>query len=509
MKRLFLFLLLPLAGLNAQGKKVDLKALDAYFEKARQDWGVPGLAVAIVKDDSVVFSKGFGTRTIGKQEPVNEHTLFAIASLTKAFTVACLGMLVDEGKLHWDDPVTDYVPYFQLYDPWVTREMKVRDLLCHRSGSKTFGGDLIWYGTTYSRKEVVERVRYLKPTYSFRSAYGYQNIMFVAAGEIFPAITGKTWDDMVKERIFDPLGMKSTNTSVRLLEGHPNVATPHTEYKGKLITIPYRNVDNIGGDAAINSCVHDMALWIKAWLKPDSLFTLVKPSTRHDIWSPHQFLPITPAAMKRYPSTHFRATALGWFTWDYKGRKILDHGGGMDGMISKICLVPEERLGMIILTNSISSLSTTLMYRILDAYLGGELRDWSRENLELKRRSEEKEKAERKKLEDARVKNTRPSLPLDKYVGLYGGPMYGNVKVEKDGERLVVRFLPTASFVGDLTHWHYDTWEIELRDPTLPTGFVNFHLNAAGDVEEMVIDIPNPDFDFTELELKRLPDQTK
>lgn len=504
MKRWWIFfLLVPWIGLSAQTRKVDLKALDKYFEKSRQDMEVPGLAIAIVKDDAVVFSKGYGTRTIGKTEPVDDHTLFAIASLSKAFTVALLGKLVDNGRLSWDDPVTRYVPYFQMYDPWVTREMKVRDLLCHRSGSKTFGGDLIWYGTDYSRREVVERVRYLKPTYSFRSAYGYQNIMFITAGEIFPAIVGKSWDDLVKEQIFEPLGMKETNTSVRFLEGQTNVATPHTKHKGSLITIPYRNVDNAGADAAINSNVHDMALWIKAWLKPDSMLTLVRPATRHEIWTPHQILPVSMGSARRIPSTHFRAAALGWFTADYKGRKILEHGGGMDGMVSKICVVPEERMGMIILTNSGSSLSGALMYQILDTYLGGDARDWVKETMALVKKFEEYEKAERAKVEAARVKDSRSSLALDKYAGLYGDPMYGDVRVEVENGQLIARFLRTASFVGDLRHWHFDTWEIELRDPTLPTGFVTFRLNAQGAVDDMVIDIPNPDFDFTELELKR------
>ena len=490
--------------LQAQKKSPDLKSLDTYIAKAVKEWNVPGLAIAVVKDDSVIFAKGYGVRTIGKSDPVDTHTLFAIASLSKAFTSASLGMLAEEGKLNWNDKVTDHVPYFQLYDPYATREMTVRDLLCHRSGLVTFGGDLIWYGTNYSRKEVIERIRYLKPKYSFRSAYGYQNIMFITAGEALLKITGKTWDEFVKERIFTPLGMLETNTTVNTPAA--NVATPHTEYKGQITAIPYRVVDNCGAAAAINSNVTDLSKWIKMWLSRDSSKTLLRWSTKHEIWTPHTIIPISENGMKNIPSRHFSAAALGWFTFDYQSKKIIDHSGGMDGMISRICLVPEENLGFVILTNSISSLSSALQYKVLDLYLGGKERDWSGEALKRIKDYETREKAAVKKKEDERVINTKPSLPIEQYVGTYGGPMYGNVKVELDNGNLIARFLPTASFVGDLRHWHYDTFEIELRDPNLPKGMVNFILDANGKVSEMKVDIPNPDFDFTELELKRLED---
>ncbi|KAB2877642.1 serine hydrolase [bacterium] len=507
MKNLFnVFLILSLvcfSPLQSQKKSPDLKSLDRYIEKALKDWDVPGLAIAIVKDDSVVFAKGYGVKTIGRNEPVDTHTLFAIASLSKAFTSASLGMLVEEGKLKWNDKVTNFVPYFQLYDPYATREMTVRDLLCHRSGLVTFGGDLIWYGTNYSRKEVIERIRFLKPKYSFRSAYGYQNIMFITAGEVLLNITGKTWDEFVKERIFNPLGMNETNTSVT--SSFTNIATPHTEYNGKLITIPYRNVDNCGSAAAINSNVSDLSKWMKMWLSSDSGKSLISSPTKHEIWTPHTIIPVSEASMKNIPSRHFSSAALGWFAFDYQGKKILDHGGGMDGMISKICLVPEDNIGFVILTNSISGLSSALQYKILDLYLGGKDRDWCGERLKIVKEYKTKQLAADMKKQDERAKNTKPSLPLEQYTGLYGGPMYGNVKVDLENGNLLARFLPTASFVGDMRHWHYNTFEIELRDPNLPKGMVNFILDADGKVTEMKVDIPNPDFDFTELELKRLP----
>jgi CubicO group peptidase (beta-lactamase class C family) len=258
-----LFFIHPSPSL-AQNK--NLKEIDEYATKAGQDWRVPGFAMAIVKDDSVIFAKGFGVRELGKSTPVDAHTLFAIASNSKAFTSAALAILVDEGKIKWDDPVTKYLPWFQLHDPYVTREMMVRDLLCHRSGLATFGGDLIWYNTTYDRNEVVRRIRYLKPASSFRSRYGYQNIMLIAAGLVIEAVTGKSWDDFIKERFFTPLGMTTSNTSITAFKSTDNVATPHNEVDGKVNVIHYVNVDNIGAAGSINPCVAEMAQWLRLQL---------------------------------------------------------------------------------------------------------------------------------------------------------------------------------------------------------------------------------------------------
>src|SRR5215210_4438121 len=221
---LLLALLVFSPTLFAQTLEERLREIDEYAAKAGREWNVPGFSVAVVKDDRVVFVKGYGVRESGRTEPVDGATLFAVASNTKAFTAAALATLVDEGRLKWDDPVTKHLPWFQLYDPYVTREMTVRDLLGHRSGLATFGGDLLWYETTYPREEIVRRVRYLKPAYGFRSRYGYQNIMFIAAGEIVPALTGKSWDEYVREKFFAPLGMTRTVTTYRQLTASQNVA---------------------------------------------------------------------------------------------------------------------------------------------------------------------------------------------------------------------------------------------------------------------------------------------
>lgn len=489
---------------------VDFKELDAYAQKAMQDWHLPGFAIAIVKDDKIVFTKGYGVRQFGEPTPVDEHTVFAIASCSKAFTAAALAMLVDEGKLKWDDPVTKYLPDFQLYDPYVTREITVRDLLCHRSGLATFGGDLLWYQTTYNRQEVLRRIRYLKPVSSFRSKYGYQNIMFLAAGQVVQVVTGKSWDEFVKERLFMPLGMTSTSTSIQTFKPGDNLATPHNELDGKLRVVKYLNSDNIAPAAGINSCVADLAQWLRLQLGQGKYQEkqIFSAAASREMWSPQTISPLSEQAEQLIPSRHFQLYGLGWGLSDYHGRKVVAHGGALDGMLSQIGIMPEEHLGVVILTNGETQLQVVLMRKVFDLYLGVPKRDWSADLLALTKAGELAKATEQKKIEDQRAKDTKPSLELAQYAGTYAGNLYGEAKVSEENGKLVVRLVPAPNFVGDLEHWHYDTFRITWRNSNypFPKGFVTFVLTAQGKVGELKLDVPNPDFDFTELEFKRLPD---
>ena len=513
---LALLLLLALLAfsptLSAQTLEERLKDIDAYALKAGQEWKVPGFAVAIVKDDRVVFAKGYGVRELGRPEPVDKDTLFAVASNTKAFTSAALATLVDEGKLRWDDPVTKYLPGFQLYDPYVTREMTVRDLLSHRSGLATFGGDLLWYETTYPRAEVIRRIRYLKPTYGFRSRYGYQNIMFLAAGEIVPAVTGKSWDDYVRERFFAPLGMTRSNTTLAQLKAAQNVATPHNEVEGRVHVVHYSNVDAAGGAAAINSTAAEMAEWVRLQLGRGTYNgkRVFSADRSREMWTPHTIVSGTSEAAEKFnPTVHFNLYGLGWALSDYRGRKVVTHSGGLDGMTSRVALLPEENLGVVILTNSETPLQGFLYYKVFDVFTGAPARDWSADYMARVNAARAREEAETKKVESARVPDTKPSLPLGSYAGTYGGVMYGDAKVTEENGRLVVRLVPSPAYVGDLEHWHFDTFRIKWRDSVVypyPRGWVTFVLDPQGKVSEMKIDVPNPDFDFKELEFKRATD---
>lgn len=511
---LLLFSTLQLLAQAQATTAARLTEIDEYARKAMQEWNVPGMSVAIVKDDQVIFAKGYGVRELGKTTPVDEHTLFAIASNTKAFTAAALGILVDEGKIKWDDPVTKYLPDFQLYDPYVTREMTIRDLLSHHSGLATFGGDLLWYQTTYDRKEIIHRIRYLKPTSSFRSRYGYQNIMFLTAGEVVAAVTGKSWDEFVKERFFIPLGMNSTVTSTKAFKPGDNVAIPHNEMDGKLRAIRYDDVANMGGAAAIKSSAADMAEWLRLQLGRGTYNgkQIFSSAVSHEMWQPNTVIPLSEASEKFNPTRHFYLYGMGWFLSDYHGRKVVSHGGGLDGMVSQVGLMPEENLGVVVLTNSESTLPPALVNKIFDVFLGVPKRDWSAELLARTKAGEAMDRNEEKKLEDARVKNTKPSLALEKYAGTYSGAMYGDAKVSLENGHLVLRFLPAPNFVGDLEHWHYDTFRVKWRDQIVypfPKGFVTFTLDAQGAVGEMKIDVSNPDFNFDELEFKRVAESEK
>jgi CubicO group peptidase (beta-lactamase class C family) len=507
-------LLLVALGLRpgfAQSLEPLLKEIETYAEKAQADWQVPGFAIGIVQNDKSVYAKGFGVRELGKPDPVDEDTLFVAASNSKAFTTASLAILVDEGKLAWDDPVTKYLPEFELYDAYVTREMKVRDLVSHRSGLATFSGDLLWYDTTYSADEVLRRAQFLKPTTSFRSRYGYQNLMYIAAGKVIERISGKSWSAFVDERILTPLGMERTTTSIR--DFKENVASPHNESHGsagakRLRPLPHGSVDNCWGACGINTSVADMSKWLRLQLGRGSFEgkQIFSNAQAWEMWQPNIFMPVSEAAATLNPSRHFTGYGLGWVLYDYHGVKVVNHSGGLDGMISQSAFVPEKNFGLVVLTNSESPLATILRDKILDVMLGAPPRDWNAEAIERRAKAATAQTEHDQKVDAARAKNTQPSLPLDQYAGIYGGELYGDVAIASEGDRLVLRMVPAPNLVADLEHWHYDTFQIHWRDTVhynFPRGFVTFTLDGTGNSDELKIDQPNDDFWFYELELKR------
>ncbi|OGD18446.1 MAG: hypothetical protein A2Y69_03645, partial [Candidatus Aminicenantes bacterium RBG_13_59_9] len=428
-------------GLPAPAKD-PFKGLDAYILKAMKDWELPGLAVAVVKDDKVLLAKGYGLREVGNTDPVDENTLFAIGSNTKAFTATALALLVQDKKLSWDDPVTNYLKGFQLYDPYVTREIMVRDLLSHRSGLGR-RGDALWYGQDFSRDEILRRVRFLKPNSSFRSQYGYQNIMFLAAGQIIPAVAAVSWDNFIKERIFKPLGMNRSNTSTKDLQAVDNVAAPHTKKNGKVVAIPYRNIDNIAPAGSINSSVMEMAQWHRFQMGNGTYAgtKILDPAVLRVTHDPHIVMPVGPDRKKEFPTNHFIAYGLGWVLEDYRGRLIIWHNGGIDGMLSQQGFLPEENLGVVVLTNSDRNrLDAALFYRIVDAFLGEPVKDWSQTFMAQAKEGEAKAEEARKKTAESRVQNTKPSLDVANYCGMYENKMYGTAEVKSEAGTLLLYF---------------------------------------------------------------------
>jgi CubicO group peptidase (beta-lactamase class C family) len=465
------------------------------------------MAIAIVKDDRLVHAKGYGVRELGKSAPVDENTLFAIASNTKAFTSASLAILVDEKKISWDDKVSKYLPDFQMYDPWVTNELTLRDLVTHRSGLDTFSGDLLWYETNFTSDELLSRVKYLKPVSSFRTRYGYQNLMFIAAGKIIERVSGKPWCAFVRERILTPLAMSRTTCGFGDLGD--NAARPHNESGGKLRVLPHGNVNAGYGAVALNSSASDLSKWLRLQLGRGKFEgrQIFSEAQSWQMWQPYFAQQISEASTRTNPTRHFTGVAMGWFVYDYHGRKIINHSGGLDGMLSYTVLIPEENVGFVVLTNSESPTFAVMMNKIRDVFVNAPKRDWNAEAVENVKRNKAQADEKRKADDAARAANTRPSLALANYAGTYSDNLYGAITVSEENGKLVMRFGRSPNFVADLEHWHYDTFEIKWRPSVaynFPRGWVTFSIDRNGKADEMKIDQPNNDFWFYELTPKRV-----
>ncbi len=453
--------------------------LDTYIRQVMQDWEAPGIAVAVVKDDRIVYLKGFGVREIGGDVPVDEHTVFSIASTSKAFTAAALGMLVDDGRLRWDDRVTDHLIGFELADPWVTRELTVRDLLSHRSGLPR--GDQLWYGSPFTREEVLERVRLLQPASSFRSRYGYQNIMFATAGEIVPAVTDTSWGDFLEARIFGPLGMRSTSTTLAEVEAHDNVATPHGKPGRDLTAISWRDWENLGGAGAINSSAADMAQWMRMQLGNgvhDGQRLLSERIIR-EMRSPQTIVPRGRSDREFFPETHFALYGLGWRLNDYRGRLVARHGGALDGFRTHIALLPEENLGVVAFTNvNESSVPQAIVWHVIDQYLGPREKDWNQLYLAEAEKAQARTDSLWTVRESERLMDTTPTHTLAEFAGTYEHELYGQVTITLEEERLVITAGPF--YTGDLMHWHLNTFRVGWRDIYLGQDYLGFILDRMG-----------------------------
>jgi CubicO group peptidase (beta-lactamase class C family) len=471
-----------------------LQKLDEYAESHYRDWLIPGMAVAVIKDDEIVFAKGYGVRDINTGVAVDEQSVFAIGSASKAFTATVLAMLVDEGKLKWDDKVTEYLPYFQLYDPYVTKEFTVRDLLVHRSGLAR--SDFLWYSTGYDREEIVKRVRHVESAYSFRAGFGYQNVMYLAAGQVAAAITGKSWDDLIKERIFLPLGMSNSYTSVTELEGLENQAYPHLKSGDKAERVNWRNIDNVAPAGSINSNVIDMAQWVRLNLGGGKYAgkELIGEANIKQLHGSQHLIPLDSEFITYYNmmgQPNLFTYGLGWFVFDYKGEKYIWHGGAIDGMYAQVAFFPAQKLGIVALSNlSGGQLVPVLPLALHDFHSGASETHWHTTAREVVNKNEAQLKETTEKQDKERASDTKPSLILAQYAGEYENQAAGIIKVALEEENLVLT-LPASAISGELQHWHYDTFRFFARDKamainTAPTRIlVNFKLGADGKVAEL------------------------
>ena len=481
--------LFPALASPAAAQPAPLTGLDAYVERAMAAWEVPGLALAVVQGDSVLYARGYGVTRLGDSEAVDEHTLFAIASTTKAFTAAALASLVDEGKVAWDDPVTRHLPGFVLADAYVSRELTVRDLLTHRAGAARL--DNLWIASPFDREEILRRARHLPQVEGFRERYGYNNILYIAAGELAAAASGRSWDTLLEERFFGPLGMERSTTRTAVVEARGNSAHAHTRIEGDVHAIPRRDYDAIGGAGAAWSSVHDMARWIRLHLARGTFEgeRLLSEARFDEMYAPHTVIGIDSTTTRLHPSNHFAAYALGWRVQDLHGRKVVQHSGSINYTRTQVTLVPEEGIGVVAVANlSSSNLQLALSHWILDALQGREPEDWSGAYLELAQRSDSASARSAADLEAARLPDVGPSLPLEAYTGRYDDALFGEMRIVREemasGTGLVLHYSP--EYVADLEPWHQDIYRATWRRPGAGRTFVRFTLDTRGRVTEAV-----------------------
>ncbi len=502
-KQLFLLFILTCTfyPIGAQSSS-DLGKIDRYFQNMVDDWGVPSMAVGIVQDGELIFDKAYGTKETGKDLLPDGQTLYAIASNSKAFTTAIIAMLVQEGKLAWDDKVQDYLPYFEIYDPYLSTQVTVRDLLSHRVGLGTFSGDVIWYQSDFNAEEMIRRIRYLPQAFPFRSGFGYSNLMYITAGELIKTVTGKSWTQNVQERIFNKLGMNRSIVGPGQLKEKGNFATPH-EWVGDSINKPIEWVDwtEVAATGGIISCVEDMAKWMIFNLNHGiwNGDTVLTKSSRNTIWTPHNNYQVDFTSKNDF-NTHLSGYGLGWNVRDYDGHLFAGHTGGFDGMLTAVSLIPDKNIGVVILTNGMKSPFMAANYYAIDALLERPEKDWSADLLQRVNNNSSEDTRIQERI-SKQVFQTKPSLELMKYTGTYRSKIHGDIIITLKEGTMHMEFERALAFSADLEHWHYDVFKINWKKPSawFSFGTVKFNTDNNLEITGLDFDVPNDDIFFEEL----------
>jgi CubicO group peptidase (beta-lactamase class C family) len=510
------FVFLPsLASLASSAPALPIapKTIDATVARAMKAFQVPGMAVGIIKDGKLIYAKGYGVRELGKPAPVDADTLFQIGSNTKAFTSAALAILIDEGKLHWDDKVIDYLPQFRMQDPYVTREFTIRDLLTHRSGLGLGAGDLMFFPSTdMTRDEIIHGLRYLKPVSGFRSKFDYDNLLYMVAGQIIPVVTGKSWEDFITQRILNPLQMQPCAASYTRIADRGEVAAPHVVVDGKLQVIAVLNMDAVGPAGTINCSINGMAKWLETQLaagKTPAGQQLFTSERSEEMWSMNTILPAGGPLAKMY-RTHFSGYALGWGVQDVMGYKKVAHTGGVLGTVTWVAMIPELQLGVLVFTNQQSGIAMEVVGdQILDAYLKAPQRDW----VEIGSGFSAKRDAAAKTVEEAAVKveasSGPPSLALAAYAGTYRDPWRGEATVRLENNKLILKVSRTSFLEGELTPYSGNIFIVHWNDRTLDAdAYVRFEQGYDAKVSEMTMRAVSPatdfSFDFQDLDFTKI-----
>jgi len=468
------------ADLKTQAKQA-LAGFDEIVAKGLQGLNIPGIALAIIVEDEVVLAKGYGFKDLENKVPITTDTLLAIGSASKAFTVFALGTLVDEGKLDWDKPLRNYIPWFRLYDSFASERLTPRDTVTHRSGLPRH--DLLWYNNTaVSREDLVRRLAYLKPSADLREVWQYNNLMFLTAGYLVEVLTGKTWEDSVRAQVLNPLGMKRTNFSVTESQKDADFALPYREREGKIEKIPFRSLTNMGPAGSINSSVNEMSQWVLVHLNGGKLKDrqIINPQTVQDMHLAHMPTGETPEIPEVTPANY----GMGWFVDSYRGHGRIHHGGNIDGFSAMVSMLSQDRVGFVVLANKNGTgLPELLIRHATDLILGLEAKDWVGEAAKSKVKGDEATKEAEKKKAARRVLNTRPSHKLEDYAGDYFHPGYGDLKVTVEKGRLAFAY---NNIMTPLDHWHYDIFNgLRAADSVFENFKMNFITDANGNVARL------------------------
>lgn len=483
---------------------------DQRVEELRRSSDLPGIAIAIVEDGKTTLAKGYGVRKIGGTDPVDSNTIFMTGSTGKALTVAALATLVDAGKLGWDDKVIDHLPTFQMYDPWVTREMTVRDLLVHRSGLGLGAGDLLFVPrSNRTRADMVKALRHIKPATSFRSGYAYDNILYTVAGALIEAVSGQSYESYMRDHVFKPAGLQTATSDEPTRLATVNRAFPHGRNSGAVRGLgPLHLLDETDQLGAASTpagllamSANDLANWLKIQLargKTEDGGRLFSEAASAEMWNPQTIEPIGPVP-PGFEATRpmFKAYALGWEVAEYGGAKIISHSGGVFGFITMVVLIPEKNVGFAITLNAEEgAVRRGLTYELLDHYLGRPYVDWAAryKSLLSTMLSTAKSTVEARAATPSRV---GPSLALDRYSGQFRDPWYGRITISRPKSGLVIDFNETPRMGGPLVHHHYNTFIARFTDRNIEPAYVTFALDAEGKVERITMKPVSPTADFS------------
>jgi CubicO group peptidase (beta-lactamase class C family) len=515
---LFLALLILSASGKLFSQMPDLPpGFDKYMDSVLRTFEVPGISLAVVKDGNIVLTKGYGVVKLGRNNPVDAHTLFPIASNTKAFTTTALAMLVEAGKLKWTDPVIRWLPWFAMSDHWVTAEMTIRDLLVHHSGIPAFGGDLLIFPpSVYSRREIVSKVALLPIVHSFRTTYAYDNILYLAAGEVIKAVSGMEWEDFIQTQIFNKVGMSESIARFTAIKNIANVSAAHLRVNGK-VKIADQVFDQAIGDAGdpaggIASNATDMAKWLLTQL--DSGMTvnktrLLKSSSASALWNIVTPIPIAVAPPELAPAQlNFYGYSMGLRSYNYGRYKVVGHGGKLDGFVSQVAMIPELHLGIAVLTNQESTGAYwSVIYRLLDYYLHNKQFNWL---AGYKKQLDSSLASSQRAREQAIIPhngNNSVSLPIEKYAGTYRDDFYGMVTITADTKGLKLTFNQTPQLTAILSPFQFDSFSMSFNNADLKAdGYASFFLKPDGTIDQLKLTVTDPDcdLDLNSLVLKRI-----